>query len=95
MNTMSEFSFNSKSLLWNDLVEQCGLFISGEASDYIVERMRPVKDTLMSIFGEEEFQYKDSSQTQDSFINTRLDIFNRFCEKVSDHLFVLDTSDAS
>jgi hypothetical protein len=67
-----------------------GALICGEASDYIRERIHPFKDTLKSIFGEYEFQYKDSSTTRDGFINTRLDIFNRFAEKVSVYFFYRD-----
>jgi hypothetical protein len=57
--------------------------MSLEASDYIGERIRPFTNILRNIFGEEEFAPRDSSKTTQGFFNVRLDIFNRFAEKVS------------
>ena len=56
--------------------------LCGEALDYMRERIRPFIDTLKSILGEHEFQYRDSSKSE-GYISTTLDIFNRFVEKVS------------
>jgi hypothetical protein len=73
----------SNPLKFLDNTKICGAFISAEASDYISERMRPFKDILRVIFGDEEFADTDSSTRRQGFFNVRLDIFNRFAEKVS------------
>jgi hypothetical protein len=62
---------------------RCAALISGEAIDYIRERLGPFKNILMSIFGAEEFEPMDSSTSAQGYINAKLNIFNRFAEKVS------------
>jgi hypothetical protein len=74
---------NSKTLKMTEIEGKCGALLCGEASDYIRERIRPFKDTLKSIIGEHEFEYRDSSTTSEAYINTTLNIFNRFTEKVN------------
>jgi hypothetical protein len=64
-----------------DSKRKCAVLISGIASRYIRERIRPFKDTLMSIFGERAFACTDSSKGSQGSFNARLDIFNRFAEK--------------
>jgi hypothetical protein len=47
----------------------------------------PFKNILMSIFGAEEFEPVDSSTSAQGYINAKLNIFNRFAEKVSFYFF--------
>ena len=73
----------SNALKFLDDAGICRALISAEASDYIRERIRPFIDILRTIFGDEEFADTDSSTMEQGFFNARLDIFNRFAEKVS------------
>jgi hypothetical protein len=70
-----------------DLHGRCAAFISGAAIEYIQERLGPFKNILMSIFGVEEFEPMDSSTLAQGYINAKLNIFNRFAEKVSFSFF--------
>jgi hypothetical protein len=80
---------NSQTLKVEDSEGRCGALISGEAIDYVRERLRPFKDTLMTIFGEEEFEPKDSSTSTQGYINAKLNIFNRFAEKVFFYVYLI------
>jgi hypothetical protein len=68
---------------------RCAALISGDAIDYVQERLGPFKNTLMSIFGAEEFEPTDSSTSTQGYINAKLNIYNRFAEKVSLCFFFL------
>jgi hypothetical protein len=78
---------NSKTSIFEDAEGQTSFFITGDLADYIRERLGPFKNILMAIFGVKEFEDIDSSTSTEGFINTRLDIFNRFTEKVSGGFF--------
>lgn len=74
---------NSKTSIFEDAEDQISVFLTGDLVDYIRERLGPFKNILKAIFGVKEFEDIDSSTSTEGFINTRLDIFNRFAEKVS------------
>jgi hypothetical protein len=66
----------------SDSLGRCFALIYGGGSDYVREKVRVLKDALISVFGEHEFEAVDSSKWAQSYISARLDIFNRFAEKV-------------
>jgi hypothetical protein len=68
---------------FTDSSGEFSLLLYANAQSYIKERMPMVHQALQMLVASEHFEVVDSSDPDHHFSNIRLDMFNRFSERVS------------